>query len=153
MSLDIKKVINHLCLKTVSYDTSISNLTSSINSVNTTLAGLTDFYYPVGSYYETSDTTFNPNTAWGGTWVLETAGLVHVSGGTGYSVAGANSNSGSGEKDGGSTDAIVVEHNHSVNAITSGVMSANASHYHRPSTVAELFLTTGAIIRFRHVFD
>ena len=28
--------------------------------------------YPVGSYYETSDANFNPNTAWGGTWVLET---------------------------------------------------------------------------------
>ncbi len=28
-----------------------------------------DKFYPVGSYYETSDTTFNPNTAWGGTWV------------------------------------------------------------------------------------
>lgn len=25
--------------------------------------------YPVGSYYETSDTNFNPNTAWGGEWV------------------------------------------------------------------------------------
>lgn len=28
-------------------------------------------FYPVGSYYETSDTSFNPNTAWGGTWILE----------------------------------------------------------------------------------
>jgi hypothetical protein len=27
-----------------------------------------DYYYPVGSYYETSDTTFDPNSAWGGTW-------------------------------------------------------------------------------------
>ena len=31
-----------------------------------------DYYYPVGSYYETSDASFNPNTAWGGTWVQET---------------------------------------------------------------------------------
>lgn len=43
-----------------------------------------DVVYPVGSYYETSDTSFNPNTAWGGTWVLETAGKVHVSAGSGY---------------------------------------------------------------------
>lgn len=28
--------------------------------------------YPVGSYYETSDSAFNPNTAWGGTWASET---------------------------------------------------------------------------------
>lgn len=29
--------------------------------------------YPVGSYYETSDTTFDPNIAWGGTWVEDTS--------------------------------------------------------------------------------
>ena len=34
--------------------------------------------YPVGSYYETSDTTFSPNTEWGGTWVQDTKGLVTV---------------------------------------------------------------------------
>ena len=50
-----------------------------------------DIFYPVGSYYETSDTSFDPNVAWGGTWVLETEGQVHVSGsanGT-YQVSGA----------------------------------------------------------------
>ena len=36
--------------------------------------------YPVGSYYETSDANFNPNAAWGGTWVLEAEGIVHISG-------------------------------------------------------------------------
>ena len=40
---------------------------------------LLDFIYPVGSYYETSDTSFNPNTAWGGTWKLENDGTVLVS--------------------------------------------------------------------------
>lgn len=28
-------------------------------------------FYPVGSYYETSDTDFDPNTAWGGVWELK----------------------------------------------------------------------------------
>lgn len=42
--------------------------------------------YPIGSFYETSDSTFNPNEEWGGTWSLESAGLVHVSAGTGYSI-------------------------------------------------------------------
>lgn len=37
-----------------------------------------DYIYPVGSYYETSDTTFNPNTAWGGTWLEDTNGRVTV---------------------------------------------------------------------------
>lgn len=34
--------------------------------------------YPVGSYYETSDPYFNPNTAWGGTWVKDSDGKVLV---------------------------------------------------------------------------
>ena len=55
-----------------------------------------DIFYPVGSYYETSDTSFDPNTAWGGTWVQELAGQVHVSAGTGYSVSGANTNTSDG---------------------------------------------------------
>ena len=42
-------------------------------------AKLLDFIYPVGSYYETSDTSFNPNTAWGGTWLEDTKGRVTVS--------------------------------------------------------------------------
>lgn len=39
---------------------------------------LLDFIYPVGSYYETSDTSFNPNIAWGGTWLEDTKGRVTV---------------------------------------------------------------------------
>lgn len=31
-------------------------------------------FWPVGSYYETSDATFDPNVAWGGTWSSTTAG-------------------------------------------------------------------------------
>lgn len=76
-----------------------------------------NLFYPVGSYYETSDTTFNPNTAWGGTWVLEAEGIVHVSAGTSYPVTHANDNAGVGAKDGGeSTVTLSLEqipsHNH-----------------------------------------
>lgn len=45
-----------------------------------------DLVYPIGSYYETDDQAFDPNTSWGGTWVLEAEGLVHVSAGQNYSV-------------------------------------------------------------------
>lgn len=41
-------------------------------------AEMLDIFYPIGTYYETSDATFNPNTAWGGTWVEDTAGRVLV---------------------------------------------------------------------------
>lgn len=60
------------------------------------LTSIFDLFYPVGSYYETSDSTFNPNTAWGGTWILETEGQVHVSSGTGYTVSGALTNTSDG---------------------------------------------------------
>lgn len=34
--------------------------------------------HPVGSYYETSDATFDPNIEWGGTWTEDSAGKVTV---------------------------------------------------------------------------
>lgn len=45
-----------------------------------------DLFYPVGSYYETQDSTFDPNTAWGGTWELEEEGLVHIGAGSTYNL-------------------------------------------------------------------
>lgn len=81
------------------------------NDLKNIINSMLPIFYPVGSYYETSDTTFNPNTEWGGTWELETAGQVHVSSGTGYAVSGAESNT----SDGGSKDAVVVSHNHTQN--------------------------------------
>lgn len=41
-------------------------------------SSLVDIFYPVGCYFETSNMSFNPNTAWGGTWVEDTAGRVTV---------------------------------------------------------------------------
>ena len=76
-----------------------------------------DRFYPVGSYYETSDTSFNPNVSWGGRWVLETEGKVHIGAGSTYTVGNT----------GGSADAIVPYHRHSVDAITSGAPSNNTS--------------------------
>lgn len=55
-----------------------------------------DATYPVGSYYETTDTAFDPNSSFGGTWELEDEGIVHVSSGTNYEVS-AN------DQDGGNT--------------------------------------------------
>lgn len=46
-------------------------------------AEMLNLFYPVGSYYETSNTSFDPNTAWGGTWVEDTAGRVLVAVDTG----------------------------------------------------------------------
>lgn len=34
-----------------------------------------ELFYPVGSYFETSDSTFDPNIEWGGTWVSTGANI------------------------------------------------------------------------------
>lgn len=39
---------------------------------------LLDYFYPVGTVYTSYDGTFNPNTAWGGTWVRFAKGSVIV---------------------------------------------------------------------------
>ena len=40
---------------------------------------LVSLVYPVGSYYETSDSDFDPNEKWGGTWELDQSGTALVS--------------------------------------------------------------------------
>ena len=81
-----------------------------------------DIFYPVGSYYETSDTSFNPNTSWGGTWSLETEGQVHVSSGNNYHVNGALTN----VSDGGATSRTVATTK--LTAAQSGVPSHGHGH-------------------------
>lgn len=63
---------------TILVTSSTSSITSGIITRQTALSGLIDIFYPVGCYYETSDTSFDPNTAWGGTWAEDTAGRVLV---------------------------------------------------------------------------
>lgn len=106
-----------------------------------------DIFYPVGSYYETSlppelpsgassptsedltnlgVTWFDPYYAWGGSWVLEIEGQVHVSAGTGYIIGGALTNT----SDGG--------------AATVKLVTANMpAHSHEPSVTSENFVTSG----------
>ena len=86
-----------------SQDGFFCNMDSHFKDKANIMRALFDFVHPVGSYYETSDASFDPNVTWGGTWVLETAGQVHVSAGTGYTIGST----------GGNKDAIIPYHNHS----------------------------------------
>lgn len=56
----------------------ISPVTNIRSIFNDNGISLLDIFYPVGSYYETSNKDFNPNTAWGGTWVQDTVGRCTV---------------------------------------------------------------------------
>lgn len=89
-----------------------------------TLTALLDLIHPVGSYYWTSDGNFVPADVFGGTWEKIDAGVTLVSAGTGYTVRSGTA------KDGGSANAIVPYHRHSVDAQATGNMSANSSHSH-----------------------
>ena len=93
-----------------------------------------DLFYPVGSYYETSNSSFNPNTVWGGTWVLEAEGKVHVSAGSTYTI---NSTGGAATRSytpAGSVNNTTLSasqmpyHNHSIDAKTTA--AADISHTH-----------------------
>lgn len=83
--------------------------------------GLWSLTYPVGSYYETSNTAFDPNVSWGGTWVLDSQGKVTVSAGTDGSKTYTVGESG------GNKDAIVPYHNHSVGSVSIG---SSGGHTH-----------------------
>ena len=85
---------------------------------------IAEIVYPVGCYFETTDTSFDPNTAFGGTWVLETGGQVHVSAGSGYAISGALTN----RSDGGSKDAIVPYHTHSTSVTQPTFTIPNHTH-------------------------
>lgn len=59
-------------------DNSIISPITSVESVYAGNINLVDFFYPVGTYYETSIESFDPNKVWGGTWIKDTEGLTTV---------------------------------------------------------------------------
>lgn len=82
--------------------------------------------WPVGSYYETSDLTFDPNVSWGGTWEQDSKGRATFS----YDDSKTQFNSVG--KTGGS-----VDHKHSYDCrYTSGYGNHNGSAYTAGGTVA-----------------
>lgn len=85
---------------------------------------LIDFFYPVGSYYETSNADFNPNTAWGGTWVEDTYGRVTVA----YQSDNTPFNQ-VGKVGGEQTHTLTIQempsHNHTIDNIDYGIANDN----------------------------
>ena len=110
------------------YDAEVSGGTINEDEIYMTpTSDLINLFYPVGSYYETSDTSFDPNVSWGGTWVLELEGQVHVSGvpAGNYEVDGANQANGVGVSDGGAgmvtlTANEIPAHTHGNKSLTAG---------------------------------
>lgn len=115
--------------------------TVSLKDSNSVIRQLFDFVYPVGSYYETSDTSFDPNVTWGGTWVLENAGLFHVSSGGG-TINGATADNGKGVKDGGDASVTLTANQSGNQAETLG----GGGHSHGTGTSGYSFLVSNGNI-------
>ena len=93
-----------------------SDLNEIKNALNTLIVPkLLNIFYPIGSYYETSDISFDPNISMGGTWELETDGTVLVSK---SSTTGSKFNASIGNVVGEETHTLTVqelaEHNHAI---------------------------------------
>lgn len=89
---------------------------------------LLDYIYPVGAIY-LSTVSASPATLFGGTWERIQDQFL-LAAGTTYS-AGAT---------GGSPDAVVPYHRHSVSAVNDGI--TGGSHSHKSSTTSEYFVTS-----------
>ena len=105
--------------------TSVNGQTGAVTITERSVKQLIDIIYPVGSYYETTNASFNPNTAWAGTtWQRITDGRVLIAGGGDYTV-GTNY----GEKTHKITTAEIPKHNHSAS------VTNNGAHTHARGTM------------------
>lgn len=109
------------------------------------ISALLDIFYPIGSYLETSDGSYDPNASLGGSWIKETEGIVHVSGGINYPVSKADDASGAGVKDGGNKDAIIPYHRHYVQAFNTGNSSPSTNSAGNHSHTTSLWNLTTAL--------
>ncbi len=73
--------------------TNITDGTAIFKVRNKREQALIDLIYPVGTIYTTEDADFNPNTAWGGTWVKTAQGRLLEGATTGHD-AGATVDAG-----------------------------------------------------------
>ena len=48
---------------------SVEEISNNIKYIDKKISDLLNMFYPVGSVYETMDSSFDPNKKWGGTWV------------------------------------------------------------------------------------
>lgn len=67
--ISTKKLCYKIIDKISSLATTVGTLSTDMTTAQNNIANMWSTIYPVGSYYETSDTAFDPNASFGGTWV------------------------------------------------------------------------------------
>lgn len=142
-------------IATILMESTTTTITSSLITNKRAMSGMMDVFYPVGSFYETTDTSFNPNTAWGGTWTEDTAGRVLVAkdsgtfstvGSTGGSETDSHAHWQSGGSDGEymydltstgiSAEGLSTRVKGGVNKLTSSELTASTGSMRQSSTYA-----------------
>lgn len=106
--------------------------------------------HPVGEYYWTSDASFNPNTAWGGTWVRIQDGRCLISNNSSYSV-GSTGGAETVVLSKNNLPPIILEHNHGVGSfkidgsVTSVDRDSSDGSYFETLTMADEIQSSGAL--------
>lgn len=117
---------------------SVNGMTGAVTITERSVKQLIDIIYPVGSYYETTNTSFNPNTAWTGTtWTRVTDGRALIAGGgsSGYTIGQTY-----GEKTHKITTSEMPTHKHTASSESNGAHTHSAStenvknHTHEPGS-------------------
>lgn len=119
----------------------IGNGYSSILQDSIIQKNMLDMFYPVGSYYETSNSSFNPNVSWGGTWESMHDGTALISEGAYWNTVAAQPGEQIGNVQTWLNINQIPAHTHSFSATTnstgshshsySGTTSSNGNHYHQ----------------------
>lgn len=106
---------------------------------DTSWKSLVDLIYPIGSYYETSDTSFNPNISFGGVWEQEEDGTVLASRQTsiGGSQLGANVGSIVGEENHTLTIDEMPTHSHQLTLLNYGTDTASGVEWQSSHTAGK----------------
>lgn len=105
--------------------TSVNNMTGDVTITERSVLDLINIFYPVGTYYETTNANFDPNVAWAGsTWqrVADGRALIAGGGSSGYTVGSVY-----GEKTHKITVSEMPTHNHGATSATNGAHSHSAS--------------------------
>ena len=105
--------------------TSVNGMTGAVTITERSVKQLIDIIYPVGSYYETTNANFNPNTAWAGTtWQRISDGRTLIAGGgsSGYTVGSTY-----GAKTHSITTSEMPQHNHTATVSSDGAHSHTTS--------------------------
>ena len=126
--------------------TSVNNMTGDVTITERSVLDLINIFYPVGTYYETTNANFDPNVAWAGsTWqrVADGRALIAGGGSSGYTVGNVY-----GEKTHKITVSEMPIHKHSASSATNGAHAHTATtdsagaHTHERGTLN----ITGSIV-------